>query len=181
MGEFKQLLPLDGKTIIEWSADNLLASTVDEVLVVLGHRRNEVRNALGHRPIRFVINHEYQDGMSSSIKRAIEALPPETKAVLLALGDQPQIDPEVINKLIAIYESEKPLIVIPTNNGRSGHPIVLDLTLRDEILGMDPMKGLREVVHAKSDRAIRVEVETDAILLDLDWPEDYQRLSNTRS
>ena len=180
MGEFKQLLPLGNKTLVECCVDNLLASSVDDIVVVLGHCAIDVRNALGHRPVRFVLNEDYQEGMSTSIKRGIEALPRETDAVLISLSDQPQIGSEVINKLIEVYKTEKPLVVIPTYNGRNGHPIILDLTLRGEILAMDPMKGLRQVVHANSNRAVRVEVPTDAILIDLDWPEDYQRLSKPR-
>jgi molybdenum cofactor cytidylyltransferase len=96
---------------------------------------------------------------------------------LIALVDQPQIAPEIINRVIDAYLDTLPLIVIPSYNGRNGHPIILDLSLRNEILAMDNTRGLRQVVHAHPDGLLLVNVDTDAILVDFDLPEDYQRLS----
>jgi molybdenum cofactor cytidylyltransferase len=177
MGEFKQLLPFGGKTFVECCVDNLLASRVDEVVVVTGHRHQDVRNAIGLLPVRVVHNVEYEFGMSASIKCGVQALPPETRACLIALVDQPQIGPDIINQVIDAYLSLAPLIVVPNYNGRNGHPIVLDLSLREEIMGIDANEGLRRVVHAHPDRLARIEVASDSVVLDCDLPEDYRRLS----
>jgi molybdenum cofactor cytidylyltransferase len=176
MGKFKQLLPLGGKTFVECCADNLLASRVDDVIVVTGHREADVRSAIGNRPVRFAHNPDYRDGMSSSIKRGIDAISKEAHACLIALADQPQIGADVINRVIEAYEQDETLIVIPAYEGRNGHPIILDLKLRDEILAIDPDEGLRQVVHAHSNEIVRVEISTDAVLTDFDFPEDYERL-----
>jgi len=178
MGAFKQLLPLGGKTFVERCVDNLLASRVDDCIVVTGHREAEVRNAIGDRPVRFAHNPDYRDGMSSSIKRGVNAILKEARACLLALVDQPQVGPDVINRVIEAYEKDETLIVIPTYEGRNGHPVILDLKLRDEILAIDPDQGLRQVVHAHSNEIVRVEISTDAVLKDCDFPEDYERLLN---
>ena len=176
MGKFKQLLPLAGKTFVECCVDNLLASRVDEVVVVTGHREADVRNAVGTRPVRFANNPDYRDGMSSSIKRGVEAISKMARACLIALVDQPQIGSDVINRVIEAYLADEPLIVIPTYEGKNGHPIILDLKLRDEILAIDPAQGLKQVVHAHSSEVVRIEVFTEAVLTDFDFPEDYKRL-----
>ena len=178
MGEFKQLLPFAGKSFVECCVDSLLASRVDEVVVVTGHRHRDVRNAIGNRPVRVVHNPDYEFGMSTSVKRGVEALPPNTRACLIALVDQPQIGPEIINRVIDAYVEHQPLIVIPNYNGRNGHPIILDLELRKEILAIDAAQGLRQVIHAHTDRLRIVDVDNEAVVIDFDLPEDYQRLSD---
>ncbi len=176
MGVPKQLLSLRDKTFVEHCVDNLLASRVDRVIIVTGHRELEVRRAVGDRPIRFVHNANYESGMTSSIKCGVQALPAGTRAYILALVDQPQIEADVINPVIDAYEKLRTTIVIPTYGGRNGHPILLDASLNEEILTMDPEQGLRQVVRAHLDEVVRVEVSNQRVLEDCDLPEDYERL-----
>ncbi|HYV04128.1 MAG TPA: molybdenum cofactor cytidylyltransferase [Blastocatellia bacterium] len=175
MGRFKQLLTLGGKTFVECCVDNLLASKANEVIVVTGHRDSEVRAALSGRQVRFVQNPDYRDGMASSVKAGVSALPEDATSCLIALVDQPEIGIDVFNLVIDTYSQESPLIVLPAYRGRRGHPILLDLKLKDEILEMDPGLGLRQVLNAHQTQTRYVEVETESVLLDFDTPEDYQR------
>src|SRR5262245_25516525 len=124
MGEFKQLLRLGDKTFVEHCVDNLLASRIDEVIVVTGHREKDVRCALGDRPIRFVHNSSYRSGMATSIQCGFQALAKSSQVCLLTLVDQPQISPDLINLLIETYETTQAMIVIPTYDGQNGHPIL---------------------------------------------------------
>jgi molybdenum cofactor cytidylyltransferase len=175
MGDFKQLMTFEGKSFVECCADNILASRVEHLVVVTGCREADVRAALVDRRATFAHNPDYADGMSSSIECGVRVLPPETKAVLIALSDQPQIGAEVHNQLIDAYERERPLIAIPTWEGRGGHPIILDMSLKPDLLKMDPSVGLRAVVEAHRDRTLRLEASTPAVLLDFDYREDYER------
>jgi molybdenum cofactor cytidylyltransferase len=176
MGQFKQLLRLGDKSFVEHCVDNLLASRVNEVIIVTGHREFDIRRAVGDRPVRFVQNPDYRSGMASSIKCGVQSLSEEARAFVLALVDQPQISSDVIDLVIDAYEREPALIVIPVYEGKNGHPILLDLTLKEEILSFDPEKGLRQVVRAHRDQILRVEVTSRAILDDVDLPEDYERI-----
>jgi molybdenum cofactor cytidylyltransferase len=166
MGELKQLLPFNGKSFVECCVDSLLASRADEVVVVTGHRHLEVNNAIGERPVRVVHNPEYESGMSASIRCGVRALLPDTQACLIALVDQPQIGPEIIDEVIDAYLTLTPLIVIPHFNGRNGHPILLDLSLREEILRIDTNEGLKRVVRAHPDRLLRVGVASESVVID---------------
>ena len=176
MGEFKQLLRLGDKTFVEHCVDNLLASHVDEVIIVTGHRELEARRAIGDRPVRFAHNADYQSGMASSIKRGVQALSESTRACVLALVDQPQIGAGVINLVIETYEKTPAIIVIPTYGGRNGHPILFDVSLKEEILTINLEQGLRQVVRGHLDQVARVEVSSRAVLEDCDLPEDYERI-----
>jgi len=180
MGQFKQLLRLGEKTFVEHCVDHLLASRVNDVVVVTGHRDADVRLALGDRPVSFVYNEKYKDGMASSIKSGIDAVSESAKACVISLVDQPQIGSELINSLIDEYEIKGPLIVIPAFEGRNGHPILLDFTLREEILNMSCDEGLRQVVRAHQSQTIHLDVKSSLILEDCDMPADYDRLLNRR-
>lgn len=175
MGSFKQLLTLGGKTFVECCVDNLLASEAGEVVVVTGHRDADVRAALAGRQVRFAHNPAFREGMASSVKTGIRALAEDAGACLIALVDQPEIGIDVFNLVIDTYLKELPLIVLPTYLGRRGHPILLDLRLKDEVLQMDPKMGLRQVVNARRDQTRFVTVATETVLLDFDTPEDYER------
>lgn len=176
MGKLKQLLPLGDKTLVEHCVDNLLASKVDEVIVVTGHRESEVRRAIIDRPVKIVHNADYQKGMASSIKCGLREISKRAEACVLSLVDQPRIDKETIDLLIDVYRDNHSLIVIPTYQEKSGHPIVLDLALADEILAMDLDVGLRQVILAREGAITRVAVLSPAVLEDCDLPEDYERL-----
>jgi molybdenum cofactor cytidylyltransferase len=178
MGRFKQLLQLGDKTFVEHCVETLLASRVDEIIVVTGHRESEVRAAVGTREVRFVYNTGYRAGMASSIKCGVRAVPDSSKACLIALVDQPKIERSVIDQLIDVYENASPRIVIPTFDGKRGHPIILDLSLKHEILEMDQLVGLRQVISAHSSEIARVEVFSHDVVEDCDLPEDYERVRN---
>jgi molybdenum cofactor cytidylyltransferase len=174
MGEFKQLLLWQGKTFVECCADNLLAGGADEIVVVTGHREADIRQALVNHQVKFTFNAVYQDGMSSSIKCGVQALDEKAAALLIALADQPHIDAKTIAKIVKVYEKQKPLIVVPTFAGRRGHPIIIDAKLKEELLLLDPNVGLKQVVAAHKAETIYAEVSSDAVLIDFDFPQDFQ-------
>jgi molybdenum cofactor cytidylyltransferase len=176
MGDFKQLLQFKGKPFVACCVDTLLAAGVAEILVVTGHREKEVREAIGQRRVKFIFNADYQAGMSSSIVSGAAALDEKTTAILIALADQPQIDAGLVKKVIAVFETQQPLLVVPTFENRRGHPIILSAKLKAEILAIDPNIGLRQVVEAHKDEIFYLEVADQAVLLDFDYPQDYERL-----
>jgi molybdenum cofactor cytidylyltransferase len=175
MGDFKQLLPFQGKTFVECCVDNLLETSVDEIIVVTGHRHTEVHQVLENRPVKFAFNADFHMGMSSSIQCGIQSLAEKTTAILIALADQPQIHSSIISKVITAYQSNHPLLVVPVYSSRRGHPIILDAKLREEILAIDPAEGLRQVVQAHKEQVLYLEMMDDSILLDFDYPQDYQK------
>jgi molybdenum cofactor cytidylyltransferase len=176
MGKFKQLLLIDGRTFVEVCADNLLASRAGELIVVTGYNEAAVREALLGRAIRIVNNPDYEIGMGSSIIRGIESAASDSTGFLIALADQPLIGTHVLNKVISEYENRTPLILIPTYLGKKGHPIVLNATLKQEVISMNPRVGLKQVTEAHSGSIHYFEVASDSVLLDFDYPEDLDRL-----
>jgi len=180
MGEFKQLLPFGDKTFVEQCVDTLLEAQIPEVVVVTGHRAADVRRVLGDRKIKYTHNPDYHLGMTTSIKCGVQAVNIAARAFLISLVDQPQITSKIISRIIEEYERMAPKIVVPTNAGRKGHPILIDATLRDQILSLDPTESLRQLVHLHSEGIAKVEIGSKSVLEDCDFPEDYRRVIGER-
>lgn len=174
MGSQKLLLPYRDSTIIETIVRTALDSSVDETLVVLGADRPKVGEALRSYPLTLAVNKDFRKGMLSSIQTGFAALPGGTEAAVVMLGDQPDVTPEVIDGLILAFREERGGIVVPVHGGRRGHPILIAGNYRNEVLGLDPGIGLRQLLRAHPGDVFEVEVEDGAILRDMDKPSDYR-------
>ena len=175
MGELKQLMPYRDRTIVEACVETLLATSADETVVVVGHRADEVAAAIAAYPVRVVRNDAYLEGMSTSAKAGVRAAE-GADAVMICLCDQPHIPARVFDAVLAAYRETGAPVVVPAFAGDTGHPVVFDLSLRDEMLAVDGAQGLRSVTYAHRGEVLRVAVDTVGILDDIDTPDDYERL-----
>jgi molybdenum cofactor cytidylyltransferase len=174
MGKAKQLLPFGGKTVLQTVVDRLQSSRVDGVLVVLGCKQEEIRRTLADRDIRMVLNPDYREGMFSSVRSGITALPHDATAFLICLGDQPRVDPNVVDRLIEVHENSGRGIVIPTCKGKRGHPTLISIRYREEILGLSGENGLKPLTRGHPEDTAEEETGRSEILEDIDTPQDYQ-------
>jgi molybdenum cofactor cytidylyltransferase len=180
MGAFKPLLPFGARTVIETCIDNLLAAGCDEVVVVLGHRAEEVRARVSHLPVRFALNDEVGSEMGVSIARGVEALATgeaeAAGAVLVALADYPAVTAKEIAEVIAAHRRTGARLVVPEWRGRGGHPVLVSLALRASLLNLDSAGGLRALFEAHADEVLRVPVASVYVARDMDTWEDYRAL-----
>jgi molybdenum cofactor cytidylyltransferase len=175
MGDFKPLLPINGVPMIVHVADVPRAAGVDPVLVITGHRASEVAAALSDRALPLVHNERFAEGeMLSSIQAGVRALPADIDAFLLALGDQPGLLPDTIHGLIDAWRQSRPPLVVPTFDGRRGHPLLISAKCANDILSLDARQTLRDFVEQHKENISYVPVADPAILLDVDTPEDYR-------
>jgi molybdenum cofactor cytidylyltransferase len=175
MGRPKLLLPFGDKTIIEHVVDNISYSEADKIMLVLGSHREEILNKMTDREVLTAVNHRYREGMLSSIQAGFRALPRKTSGAVICLGDQPLIPSSVIDVLIEAHQKSKKGIILPVYRMRRGHPILIDIRHKQEVLALNPDIGLRALVHHHSQDIQEVEVDTPHILNDIDRPEDYTR------
>jgi len=174
MYQQKLLLSWERKTIIETVVEKSKVSCADNVLVVVGCDNEKIEQKLQSLQPVIARNPNYKEGMLSSVQTGIKALPEEVEASIILLGDQPMVRTEVIDLLIQAYRKGEKGIILPCFKGRRGHPLLVDLKYRVEILHLNPEKGLRELLQKYPADIEEVEVETEAILKDIDTPEDYQ-------
>lgn len=182
MGRQKLLLPFGESTVIGHIVDQVLASRVDRVVVVTGHDRAGVEQALRGQSIVLVHNSRYAAGMLTSIRRGLDAVPPEAEAFLVCLGDQPSITPALINSMLDAYRESAARgrfvnghgIVVPSYNDDTGHPIVISTRFRDRILREFDDTGLRGLIYSHPEHVYRCPVDSGAVLRDMDTLEDYE-------
>lgn len=175
MGTHKLLLPFRGKSVIRHIADTLAASRLDDVCVVVGHAAERVRRELPADTVRCVVNSEYRQGMLSSVRCGLRALPTECNSVMVALGDQPGITTALVNELIDAFEKSSRALLVPTFEGRRGHPLVFSTSLCAEVFTSHDDVGLKGLLSAHPREVAEVAVEAPAVLEDLDTPQDYAR------
>ena len=168
----KMLLPFKGKTIVETVVDNALKVT-DKVVVVLGSHKNEISEKLSGRNISLAINENYLQGMLSSVICGFQNLPEKVDAVLIFLGDQPHIPSEAAELVVSEWRNSEKGIVIPTFNGKRGHPVLIETRYKNEIENLDIEKGLRQLMEIRKNDILEVDCQYPGILRDIDTPEEY--------
>lgn len=175
MGALKQLLPYGDRSVIEQVVSVLLNCPIDEIIVVTGHRHDEIHERLAKYPVRLALNARYREEMLTSIQCGWAESNPGTDAVMHVLGDQPQIEEAVVKILVAAQRESGGAILVPSFNHRRGHPILIDGKYRAEILGLAGLETMRDFMQAHAEQIHHITVETDSILRDMDTPADYQR------
>jgi CTP:molybdopterin cytidylyltransferase MocA len=174
MGRFKPLLPLGSRTVLQRVADRLIEGGLSPILAVLGHRAEDAERCLSRLPVRPVVNDRYPEGMLSSVQCGVRLLPEESPAFFLALGDQPFLSRRTIPRLIRAWIEHPGSIVLPTLNGKGGHPVLFDRCYASRILSLKEPETLRDLVRSSKVRRIEIAIESKMELLDLDTPEDYE-------
>ena len=175
MGAFKPLLPFGQTTVIRSCLQNLQATGIENIVVVVGHRAGDVMQSLHDLHLRFALNPNPESEMSASIACGMRELPSKTKATLIALTDQPAVSPDVINAVLEQWTSGAKL-VIPEFQGRGGHPVLVDLSFRPELLNLDSKLGLKSFFDANREAVRRVPVNSPYNARDMDTWDDYRAL-----
>jgi molybdenum cofactor cytidylyltransferase len=179
MAPHNKLLVADrtGKPMIARVVDNVLSSNARPVLVVTGHQAEQVQNALGGRPVRYVHADDYAEGLSASLKAGIAAVPEECAAAVVCLGDMPLVTGRMIDRLLSVYDpDEGRLIVLPTYRGKQGNPMLWDREFFPEIMGVSGDSGARFLVGQHIEAVAEVEMAEDAVLRDFDTTESLSTL-----
>jgi molybdenum cofactor cytidylyltransferase len=174
MGEPKLLLPFRGRTILEDVVAAVLRAPLDGTLVVLGADADRIGAALDPYPVERVRNPDYREGMLSSVRSGFRRLPRGTRAALVFPGDQPGLAPGTIAAVLDAHRASGKGLVLPVRRGAGGHPLLIDMKYRAAVEDLDPEVGLKALLSLHPEDVERVEVEDDAVLLDIDTPEDYR-------
>jgi molybdenum cofactor cytidylyltransferase len=175
-GGKKLLAPIDGEPLLEHTIRSLLEGGVTEVIVVVGtDARRELErdvNAMNDPRVRPVENPDPSRGMFSSIQAGVATA--NGDALVVLPGDMPYVRPETVRAAIAKYREGR-AIVSPRYKGKRGHPVVMPLSLRDEIAATAPTANLHEVIKHHQDERVDLEVEDAGVIRDVDTPADLER------
>jgi molybdenum cofactor cytidylyltransferase len=171
-GPNKLLAEVDGAPMVAYVARRLLASRARPIIAVLGNQADAVDAALGKLPVERVRNPEFAGGLSTSLKRGIAALPPDLEGALICLGDMPLISGRHIDRLIAaINPLEGRAIIVPTRRGKRGNPVLWSKRFFDEMAELAGDVGAKHLIGEHAELVAEVEMDDDAVLIDIDTPE----------
>ena len=175
MGQPKMLLSWGEQTVIEHVIITFLKAGIDDILVVTGGVREQVERAIDHYSVRKIHNQDYAAGeMLSSLQCGLRAMPLESQAVLIGLGDQPQILEQSIRSICEAYQESKSRLIVPSFQMRRGHPWLVTRPLWGEILELKAPESPRDFLNRHAAEIHYLNMETPSILADMDTPQDYQ-------
>ncbi|MBI5790126.1 MAG: NTP transferase domain-containing protein [Rhodocyclales bacterium] len=175
-GSNKLLQPVAGVPMVRRAANAALASRSVAMVVVTGHAADAVRASLVGLDLEFAHNADHESGMASTLRAGLRALPADTDAVVVVLGDMPFVSAAHIDRLIAAFDPARGNIVVPMKDGRRGNPIVWPRAFFDEMQQVQGDVGARELLQRHADRVDVVAFDDDAIFADVDTPEALRAL-----
>jgi molybdenum cofactor cytidylyltransferase len=173
-GPNKLLAEINGKPLIRMVVEQALASRARPVLVVTGHQRERVEAALSGLPVQFVHNPHFADGLGTSLKAGIAALKPNIDGTIVCLGDMPQVDAALIDRLIGAIDPDKgALIAVPVIEGKRGNPVVWSRRFFADLMTVEGDVGARYLIGRYAEAVAEVPVDGTAALTDVDTPEAF--------
>jgi molybdenum cofactor cytidylyltransferase len=174
MGQPKMLLTWGTTTVIRKVVETVFCGEIDDILIVTGGLHAEIEIALRGLPVQFKMNQDFANGeMLTSVQVGLNALVKDAQAALIVLGDQPQIQADVVRLIADRYQATQHPIIVPSYQMHRGHPWLVDRTYWKRILELEKPDTLRKFLNTYNTTIDYIPVETRTVLQDLDTQEDY--------
>jgi molybdenum cofactor cytidylyltransferase len=175
MGQPKLLLPWKEETLIHKTAQTALQALLDPVVIVTGSGGREIAQAVIDLPVTIAQNPDWRTGQSTSVRAGIQALPASTRAVVFLLGDQPFVTTDLIQELIKTFLKKNCIILAPYVGQQRANPVIFDQSIFTNLCQLQGDAGARSIFAQYPPEAMSWPDER--ILLDIDTPEDYKKLT----
>jgi molybdenum cofactor cytidylyltransferase len=171
-GPNKLLAEIRGRPLVRIVVEEALASHAKPVIVVVGHQRGEVEKVLADLPVQLIYNPDFAQGLGTSLKAGIAAVPAEADGAIVCLADMPQVDASLLNRLIAAFDPDRgALIVMPTVEGKRGNPVLWSRRFFPDLMAIEGDVGARHFIARYGEAVVEVPLEGRAALVDVDTPE----------
>ena len=161
-GENKLTKKIKGIPLIKYSVKNILSSSIDELIIVLGYQKEIIEKLINkNEKIKFVFNKDFVSGMSSSIKTGLNNLSEKTEAFFICLGDMPMVSHDIYNQLIKSKDNKE--IIVPTHKGQQGNPVLFDKSMKEKILDIRGDVGAKKILESNKDKILNLEINDQSI------------------
>jgi molybdenum cofactor cytidylyltransferase len=171
-GPNKLLAEIARRPLVRIAVEAALASRADPVIVVVGHQRGEIEKALAGLPVRLVDNPDFAQGLGTSLKAGIAAVPAQADGAIVCLGDMPRVDADLMDRLIAAFDPDRTaLIAVPTFEGKRGNPVLWSRRFFPDLMAVEGDVGARHLIGRYSEAVVEVPIEGKAAFVDVDTPE----------
>ena len=174
-GENKLIKEIQGAPLIKHSVKNILAASVDELIIVLGYQKETIEKLIDkNNKIKFVFNKDFESGMASSIKTGLNNLSYKTEAFFICLSDMPMVNHDIYNQLIK--SKDKKEIIIPTYKGQRGNPVLFDKSMKEKIMNISGDAGAKKILELNKDKILNLEINDQSIIKGFDTQDNFNSL-----
>ena len=161
-GENKLTKEIQGVPLIKHSVKNILAASIDELIIVLGYQKEIIEKLIDkNNKIKFVFNKDFENGMASSIKTGLNHLSEDTEAFFICLGDMPMVNKDIFNLLIKSKNNRE--IIVPTYKNKQGNPILFSKSMKKKIMTIEGDVGAKKVLELNKDKTLNIETNDQSI------------------
>ena len=161
-GENKLAKKIQGIPLIKLSVKNILASSIDELIIVLGYQKEIIKKLIDkNEKIKFVFNKDFGSGMASSIKTGLNHLSEETEVFFICLGDMPMVNKNIYNLLIKSKNNKE--IIVPTYKSEQGNPVLFSRSMKNEIMNIEGDAGAKKILELNKDKILNIETNDQGI------------------
>ena len=172
VGENKLTKKIQGVSLIKYSVKNILASSINEFIIVLGHQKEIIEKLIDkNNKIKCVFNKNFENGMASSIKTGLDHLSEKTEAFFICLGDMPMINSDIYNELIQSKNNKE--IIVPTYKGQQGHPVLFSKSTKEKIMTIQGDVGAKKILELNKDKILNLEIDNQGIRKDFNTKDDF--------
>ena len=174
-GENKLTKKIKGTPLIKYSVKNILNSSIDELIIVLGYQKEIVKKIIDkNKKTKFVFNKDFEKGVASSIKTGLSHLSEKTEAFFICLGDMPMVNPDIYNQIIRSKKNNE--IVVPTFKGKQGNPVLFSISMRNKIMNIQGDVGAKKIVESNKNEILNLEINNQNITKDFNTQDNFNSL-----
>ena len=171
-GENKLTKEIQGAPLIKHSVKSILASSIDELIVVLGHQKETIEKLINkNEKIKFVFNKDFESGIASSIKTGLNNLSEKTEAFFICLGDMPMVNPNIYNQLIKSINKRE--IIVPTYKGQQGNPVLFAKSMKEKIINISGDVGAKKILELNKDKILNLEINDQCVTKDFNTQDNF--------
>jgi len=171
-GENKLTKKIQDVPLIKHSVKKIIASSIDELIVVLGHQKEIIEKLIDeNEKIKFVFNKDFENGMASSIKTGLNNLSKKTEAFFICLGDMPMVSHDIYNQLIKSKDNKE--IIVPTYKGQQGNPVLFNKSMKEKILDITGDSGAKKIFELNKDKILNLEINDQSITKGFDTQDNF--------
>ena len=174
-GENKLTKEIKGSPLIKHSIKNILASSIDELIIVLGYQKEIIEKLIDkNEKIKFVFNKDFENGMASSIKTGLNNLSEKTESFFICLGDMPMVNHNIYNQLIKSKDNKE--IIVPTYKGQQGNPVLFNKSMKEKVLDVTGDSGAKKILELNKDKILNLEINDQSITKGFDIQDNFNSL-----
>ena len=175
VGENKLAKKIQGVPLIKHSVKNILAASIDELIIVLGYQKEIIEKLIDkNEKIKFIFNKDFESGMASSIKTGLDNLSEKTEAFFICLGDMPMINHDIYNQLIKSKDNKE--IIVPTYKGQQGNPVLFDKSMKETVMNITGDVGAKKILELNKDKILNLEINDQSITKGFNTQDDFSSL-----